>query len=260
MSLYVEDSGPGPTHTLVFLHGFPMDHTMWDEQVALAKPRFRTIAYDHRGHGQSEVGNGQYAFERFVDDLFEVLDARQISKAILCGLSMGGYVALRAAERAPERITGLILCDTRSESDTNEARLKRASTVKVIQNKGVPTFCEGFMKAVLAPETFTQKPSLIERIRHLIVKGSPVGMVGAVLAMAGRTDTTAALSTLRVPAIVIGGEKDATVPPAAMEALAKAIPGATLALIPNAGHFSNLENPTAFNRHFQEFLQRIIVL
>lgn len=233
---------------------------MWDEQVALAKPRFRTLAYDHRGHGQSEIGNGQYAFERFVDDLFEILDARHISKAILCGLSMGGYVALRAAERAPERIAGLILCDTRSEADTNEAKIRRAATVKTIQDQGLSTFCEGFMKAVLAPETFAQNPTLAERIRHRILNGSPVGMVGAVLAMAGRTDTTAALSKLRVPAIVMGGEKDVTVPPAAMEALAKAIPGATLALVPNAGHFSNLENPTVFNRHFQEFLQRIIVL
>ena len=113
MPLYIEDSGPGPAQTVVFLHGFPLDHTTWDEQVALAKPQFRTIAYDHRGHGKSEVGSGQYAFELFVDDLFDILDSRGIAKAVLCGLSMGGYVALRAAERAPERIAGLILCDTR---------------------------------------------------------------------------------------------------------------------------------------------------
>jgi 3-oxoadipate enol-lactonase len=258
MKLWTNDSGAPSPHTLIFLHGFPFNHTMWDGQAALARPYFRVLSYDQRGHGQSEAGLGQFAFESFVDDLLELMDQRKIQKAVLCGLSMGGYVALRTAERAPERVSGLILCNTRSEADTQEAKLKRAVTVKTIQEKGISEFCEGFLKAALSPETWAAQPALVEQVRHMIMGGSAEGMIGAVLAMAGRTDTTQSLSRIKVPTLIIGGEKDPIIPLDAIQSLHQKIAGSTMAIIPGAAHMSNLENPNVFNQHFQDFLKRII--
>ena len=255
LALNIKDSGEGPKHTLVFLHGFPFNQTMWKTQVALAQPRFRTITYDLRGHGDSETGSGQYAFEDFVDDLFNILDARNIERAILCGLSLGGYIALRAIERAPERISGLVLCDTRSEADSNEAKIKRAATVKQIKNQGVNAFCEGFLQSVLTPETWSKRLDVVESIRRMMVGNKPLGMIGTVLAMAGRTDTTESLGRIGVPTLILVGEKDPITPPTAAQAMHQRIPKSTLSIIPEASHLSNKESPEVFDRHLDAFLK-----
>jgi len=258
MKLSITDSDEPSKPPLVFLHGFPFNQSMWKSQAALAQPNFRVITYDQRGHGQSEAGTGQYAFEYFIDDLFDILDARNIQQAVLCGLSMGGYVALRAMERAPERIKGLILCDTRSEADSNEAKIKRAASVKIIQDQGVSVFCEGFLKNVLSPETLTSKPKIVGQVRQMIIGNSSIGMIGTQLAMAGRTDTTDSLSRIKAPVLIMVGENDQITPPAAAENMHQRISGSQLAIIPDAAHLSNFENPKVFNRHFEEFLKRII--
>jgi pimeloyl-ACP methyl ester carboxylesterase len=245
---------PAPKPALFFIHGFPFNQTMWKAQVALTAGRFLPIAYDLRGHGSNPAGTGQYHFEQFIDDLIEMLDKKGISKAVMCGLSMGGYVALRALERAPERISGLILCDTRSEADSNEAKVKRSASIKTIQNQGVSTFCESFLKAVLAPETYTGKPAIVEQVRQMIMGNSATGIIAALLALAGRTDTTESLARIKVPTLILVGEKDGVTPPTASEAMHQRIPGSQLAIIPHAGHLSNLENPEIFNRHLMDFL------
>ncbi|MBM2853064.1 MAG: hypothetical protein HW420_1611 [Candidatus Nitrosotenuis sp.] len=105
---------------------------MWKAQIALLQENgFRVISYDLRGHGQSDVGDGQYTLELFVDDLIALLDYLKITKTVVCGFSMGGYVALRAIERNPERFNALILCDTTSSADSNEARLRRATSSRI---------------------------------------------------------------------------------------------------------------------------------
>jgi len=258
MKLHSQDSGPGPEKTIVFLHGFPFNQHMWDEQAALAKNLgLRVVTFDLRGHGQSETGTGQYGFEMFVDDLLELLDTQKITKAILCGLSMGGYIALRFTERAPERVSGLILCDTRSEADSNEGKIKRSETAKTIQNKGPKVFCESFLKAVLTPETMASQPAIVERVRQMILANSATGMIGSAIAMGGRTDTTESLSRIQVPTLLLVGEKDQITPPSAAEAMHKKIPHSKLIIIPHAAHLSNLENPAAFNSAFHNFLSTL---
>src|SRR5258708_7647613 len=111
---------------IVFLHGFPFSQAMWEPQVAVLS-KGQAVTYDIRGHGQAPVGDGLYTIELFVDDLIALLDERKIPKAILCGLSMGGYIALRAVERESHRVAGLVLADTRSEADPNEGKIKRAN-------------------------------------------------------------------------------------------------------------------------------------
>ena len=257
LTLFYTDSGSPDRPTIVFLHGFPFDHTMWQGQVELLQATHRVITYDHRGHGRSGIGDGQYAFEFFVDDFFALLDHLKIRKAIVAGLSMGGYVALRAIEREPQRFSALILCDTRSEADSNAARINRSGTIKLIKKKGVPEFAEGFLKGVFAAGSFSKIPAAVERIRQTICATPARAICGTMLALAGRTDTTAVLPGIAVPTLVLVGEEDAITPPAAAESLRAKIPGAQLFTIPQSGHLSNIENPASFNSSLQNFLQSL---
>src|SRR6185503_6778513 len=177
------------------------------------KKNLRIVTYDLRGHGQSDVGDGQYSIELFVDDLIGLLDYLKVSKTILCGFSMGGYIALRAIERNPDRFSALVLCDTMSAADSNEAKIKRTNSIKQIKKEGVERYAEGFLKAVFAPQTIDTKPDIINEIRRTILSNSPLGICGALLALAGRTDTTEALSKLKIPTLILVGEHDAVTPP-----------------------------------------------
>jgi len=242
---------------VVFIHGFPFSHRMWEPQLEALPRRYRAVAYDVRGHGDSEVGHGQYTIELFVDDLIGLLDHLAIDQAVVCGLSMGGYIALRAVERHPERFRGLVLCDTRSEADTDEAKVKRAGTIAAVMSWGVPAFAEEFVKLVLAPRTLTANPLVAKKVRQMITATDPLGICGTLRALAERTDTTPALPAMNLPALVLVGEHDTLTPPADAQAMARALPDAALHVIPDAAHMSNLENPAAFNEHLLGLLGAI---
>lgn len=223
----------------------------------LQEKNLRVVTYDLRGHGQSDIGDGQYSIELFVDDLVALLDYLKITKTMLCGFSIGGYVALRAIERNPDRFSALVLCDTMSTADSNEAKIRRANSIKLVKKDGVERFAEGFLKAVFAPQIFDANPGVVDEIRRTILSNSPLGICGALLAMAGRTDTTEALSKISVPTLILVGEHDAVTPPSAAKSMHDRIPDSKLHLIENAAHMSNLENPNAFNEHLTKFLDGI---
>lgn len=243
---------------VIFIHGFPFSHAMWEPQMLALPNDIRAIAYDVRGHGDSDVGDGHYMIEFFVDDLIALLDHLVIQRAVLCGLSMGGYIALRAIERNPERVKGLILCDTRSEADTNEGKLKRAASVIAIKRDGVKTFAANFVRAVFAPATFQKNPAAIDRIRSIIEATSPIALCSTLIAMAARTDTTPSLPRIAVPTLIMVGEHDAITPPSASRAMSDHIAGAEMHIIPDAAHMSNLENPAVFNENLIAFLKRFL--
>ena len=239
---------------VVFIHGFPFNHRMWGPQLKALPHRCRAIAYDVRGHGDSEVGHGQYTVELFVDDLIGLLDHLAVDRAVVCGLSMGGYIALRAVERHSERFRGLVLCDTRSEADTNEAKVKRAETIAAVGSHGVAAFAGEFVKLVLAPRTLETNPAVVEMVKEMILATDPLGVCGTLLALAARTDTTTALPAMNLPALIMVGELDTLTPPADAQAMARALPEAELHVIPDAAHMSNLENPAVFNEKLLGFL------
>lgn len=256
--MYYSDIGKTDSPPIVLVHGFPFSSEMWKGQMQILQEKnLRIITYDLRGHGQSEVGDGQYSIELFVDDLMALLDYLKITKTMLCGFSMGGYIALRAIERNPDRFNALILCDTMSAADSNEAKIRRANSVKTVKKEGVERYAEGFLKAVFAPQTFDAKPDIIDEIRRIILSNSPLGICGALLAMAGRTDTTEALAKISVPALILVGEHDAVTPPGAANAMHDRIQNSKLHLIKGAGHMSNLENAAMFNERVAEFLDGI---
>ncbi|MBA7610310.1 MAG: alpha/beta fold hydrolase [Calditrichaeota bacterium] len=242
---------------VVFIHGFPFSHRMWQPQLEALPRRYRAVAYDVRGHGDSEVGHGQYTVELFVDDLIGLLDHLAVGRAVVCGLSMGGYIALRAVERHPERFRGLVLCDTRSEADTDEAKVKRAGTIAAVRSQGVPAFADEFVKLVLAPLTLEANPSIVQMVKEMIIGTDPVGVCGTLLALAARTDTTPALPAMNLPALILVGEHDTLTPPADAQAMARALPNTEMYIIPGAAHMSNLENPAAFNERLLGFLESL---
>jgi len=241
---------------VVFIHGFPFNHNMWKPQLLELPKGIHAIAYDVRGHGSSSVGDGQYTLELFVDDLIALLDHLGIEKAILCGLSMGGYIAQRTAERHPNRIEGLVLCDTKSGTDTDEEKIKRTDSIKTVKSAGVSAFTENFVKAVLWPGTLERRPEVVEFIKELIRTNSALGICGTLLALASRTDTTDRLSSIKVPACIIVGEYDLRTPPLHAQEMHKAITGSELHILSNSGHISNLENSKDFNEIIAAFLKK----
>ena len=256
-SIHYTTSGKLEGLPVVFIHGFPFSQEMWKPQVAAFSSEYRVVTYDIRGHGKSKVGDGQYTLELFVDDFFGILDHLNIERAVVVGLSMGGYIALRAIERNPEQFRALVLCDTKSEADTDEGKLKRAASIKLVKTEGVKKFAAGFVKSVFAPETFKKKPEIVRFLQKIIEKNSPVAIAGTLLALAARTDTTLSLPKINVPTLIIVGEKDTLTPVSAAQSMNERIARSELHVIPNAAHLSNLENPEEFNQLLMNFLKRI---
>lgn len=255
--IYYMDEGDRNATPIIFLHGFPFSHEMWRNQIELVSKEYRAIAYDIRGHGKSYIGEAQFTIEHHVDDLIGLMDYWMIEKAVVVGLSMGGYIALRALERNPERFRAAVLCDTKSEADTNEGKLKRFENMKFVRENGSEAFAEMFTKLVFAPESHTTRPEAVQLIKNIIKATPPLSIAGTLLALAARTDTTASLANISIPTLILVGEKDVTTPPANSQFMHERIRSSEMHIIPNAAHMSNLENPEEFNRHLMVFLKRI---
>ena len=253
----IEYSVAGPRNgvPVVFVHGFPFSGAMWEPQVAALKDEMHVVTYDVRGHGASDAGDGQYTVELFVDDFIALLDRLHLRTVVGVGLSMGGYILLRAIERNPERFRGLVLCDTRSEADGNEGKVRRARQAADVRERGLAGFTEAFLTAVFAVSTLERKPEVVASIRSVINGTDPRAVAGTLIALAGRTDSTPSLFRIAVPTLILVGREDGVTPPSASQAMKDKIQGAELRLIPRAGHLSNLENPGEFNRHLTEFLR-----
>lgn len=253
--LNVNESGNSGARPVIFVHGFPFSQAMWHHQIPQVAAEFRAIAYDVRGLGESSAGDGPISIEGHVDDLIAILDHLQIHRATLVGLSMGGYIALRALERNPDRFSAAVLCDTRSEADTNEARLNRAKSIGDVMRRGAAAFAEDFLPKLFAPESFQRAPEEISLIRRIIAQTPPRSIAATLLALAARTDTTESLRTISVPAMILVGEQDILTPPDAARALHRNIAGSTLKIIPHAGHMSPMEQPGIVNDALMSFLR-----
>ncbi|MDT3695358.1 MAG: alpha/beta fold hydrolase [Ignavibacterium sp.] len=242
---------------IVFVHGFPLDHFMWDKQVDFLSDNHYCVRYDIRGLGNSPVGDGQFTMESFVDDLESVIDELKLVKPVLCGLSMGGYISLRALERMQDKFSAVILFDTRSEADTNEGKLKRAAGIKRINTEGLVPFTKDFITNCYGEHYKQNHKGELEKRISKSSQFDPAGVKGSLLAMLGRNDTTAFLDKINIPALVICGEKDVLTPPEVMKSMAEKINGAEFIVIKNSGHLSPVENPEDVNEAVKNFLDRL---
>lgn len=229
---------------IVFIHGFPFDHTLWDEVIEDLKEDFYCIAYDIRGFGNSRVGNGQYTMESYVDDLETIITKLELQNVIVCGFSMGGYIALRASQRM-QNFKALILANTTATSDDDKAKLKRAAAIKDITQNGVQPFLDTFFNAAFTKEFVKQNPQKVQEMQKRILSFDPVGIKGGLLAMLSRTDTTQSLEKAP-PTLLITADKDEVIPAKAVKETASKIPKATVVKLANAAHVSMIEKPKEF--------------
>jgi pimeloyl-ACP methyl ester carboxylesterase len=255
VNLAVEVRGEGPA--ILFVHGYPFDHTIWRDQID-ALEGYRRIAPDLRGMGQSDAPDLGYGMAIYAADLAALLDALGVDEVILCGLSMGGYVAFEFLRNWRPRVRGLVLMDTRAEADSPEARRARDASAAVARERGASAIAEVMLPKVLSPATLAGHPHVVERVRVLMA-GTPVpGIVGALAAMRDRTESESLLPTLAgLPTLVLVGEADSLTPPDQARAMAQVIPGARLAVIPGAGHIPPVEQPAATTEVLREFLRSL---
>jgi len=254
-TLYYVDVGSPSCPPVVLIHGFPFSSEMWNWQIRLLSSRYRVVALDLRGQGKTATGRGQFTIEFIVDDLIGLMDRLGVERAVLCGLSMGGYVALRAMERHGNRVSGLVLCDTKSEADTNEGKVARSATIRQINESGLKVFADNFLKNALS-QTSLANTKLVNAATRIIRKNKPLGLCGMLLALASRTDITPFLTKIYVPTLILVGEHDRITPPVFSEQMHSSIRNSELVLLPNAGHISNLERPSGFNSALYSFLTR----
>jgi 3-oxoadipate enol-lactonase len=249
-----EGRDEGAQRPVVFLHAFTLSQRMWDEQVAALAPQFRVITLDWRGFGGSGFGEREVTMETFADDLAALLDALQVERATVCGLSMGGYAAFAFYRRHAARVASLILADTKAGADGDEARRARYEMAAAVRRDGVSSLPDQVLGKWLAPETLETRPRVAEQVRAMITGNEAEAVARAQEAMARRADSTPVLGSISCPALVIVGDKDTLTPPSEAEKIAAGVPGARLVTVPAAGHLSNLENPAPFNRALLDFL------
>jgi len=256
-NLNYEEAGNRNGLPVLFLHGFPFSHEMWKGQIEAVSMKYRAIAYDIKGHGLSDIGDGQYTIEGHVDDLFAFMDYLHLERTVIVGLSMGGYIALRALERYQDRFIAAALCDTKSEADPPEAKLRRFSGMVEVKKSGSQQFADTFLKSVFAHESFTTKPEAVDLIRRIISRTPPLSIAGTLLALAARTDTSGVLPNIKIPVLIMVGALDQTTPPSLSQAMHERIKSSELHIVPDAAHMSNLENPGVFNGALLSFLDRL---
>jgi pimeloyl-ACP methyl ester carboxylesterase len=251
--LYYVQMGQGIP--LLLVHGYPLDHTLWLAQMDRLSDIAQVIAPDLRGFGQSDAPDGICTMVAYADDLAALLDALKIGPVVVCGLSMGGYIALAFWKKYAARVRGLILVDTRAGADAPAARQGRLDMVEQVKPHGAKPAADAMLPRLLAESTRQLRPDVVEFAHAMMLRQPPVGIIGAQLGMAERPDSTPILPTINVPTLAVFGAED-VVTPAETEGrdLAAAIPGAKLVVLPDAGHLSNLEQPDAFNTAVREFL------
>ncbi len=245
----------GEGEPILWIHGFPLGGEIYSSQLSIQG--FRHIIPDLPGFGQSDPYDlpEETTISQYASDLLGLLDALKIEKAVVAGLSMGGYVSFELARVAPERLLGLILIDTKETADDPEGQKTRMSSIEMIRRTGrTREFVDGMLPKLLSPGS-KANPDLVETLRSLMASASITAVVAAQHAMAQRIDSSSVLPTISCPTLVVAGTEDVITPPAITERMGGAIPGASIRLIEGSGHLPPIEKPTEFNAVVREFLR-----
>jgi pimeloyl-ACP methyl ester carboxylesterase len=252
VQLYTRDVGSGTP--LVLLHAFPLSSAMWLAQREGLVTRFRVITPDLRGFGGSPLGTEEPSVDAMADDVAELLDAKGIDRAIIGGLSMGGYVALAFCRRHADRVLGAVLADTKATEDTDTAREARIRTAERLEADGnVSVLLDDLLPRLVGPTTMHQRALVYGRVRGLVQSTPALAAAWAQRAMAARPDSTGALAEFRTPTLVLHGAEDAIITEDDARGMTEALPNAELIMIPGSGHLTAVEQPQLFNDAVTEF-------
>jgi len=252
--LYWRSAGSGIP--VVLLHAFPFSSAMWLSQREGLAPVCRVITPDLRGFGGTPLGDARPSIDVMADDVAHLLDQEGIDRAVVGGLSMGGYVTMAFCRRHPDRLLGVILADTKAGADDEQAKANRERIAQAVLEKGSDVLLDQ-LPSLVGVTTQQRRGMVLGRVRGLIKVAPPKAVAWAQRAMANRRDSFDTLRGLRVPALVIVGDEDRLSPLAEAEAMAEAIPEAKLAVIEQAGHLSAVERPEEFNRLVADFVRSL---
>jgi len=250
--IFFEEQGTGPC--IVFGHSFLCSGAMWAAQVRGLADRARAVNVDLRGHGRSSPSSGTFGLDDMVDDVLAVLDAVHADRAVWAGLSIGGMVALRAALRAPERVSGLVLADTTARAETARKRIEYGALALVVRLAGLRPVLPVVMRLMFGATTRRRRPDLVAEWRERFASAHVGSMLATLRALLDRESVGPLLGGIRAPCLVIVGEEDASLPPSHSREIASGIPGSRLVVVPGAGHLSALEQPEVVTSAMREFL------
>lgn len=258
MKIEFEEHGSGKP--FVLLHAFPLSREMWRPQIdALTGAGCRLILPDLRGFGENHNFSDINTMEDMAQDIFDLLETLKIPRAIVGGLSMGGYITFNFLHKFPEKVAALVLCDTNAAADTEEARENRFDMIEKIEKNRARALIEGMLPNLIGEDTKKNQIELWRSIEEMYQKVNPQAAVAALRGMADRRDHNELLSRIAVPTLLVFGEEDKISNLETAERLKNSIPNARLVKIPNAGHYSSLEQPEAFNRALVDFVGKVEV-
>ncbi len=255
INLAYTDVGAGPP--VVLIHGYPFNRSLWTEQAEALRSKYRVVAPDLRGFGDSDSSDGFARMKLLAEDVAALMDHLEIEQAVIGGLSMGGYVALAFARMIPARVKALVLADTRAQADTEEGKQARFHQAEKAVAEGMAGIADAMLPKLLTPDTVSKRPELVKRVRDMMLKTKPQGAAAALLGMSEREDQTEFISSILVPTLILVGREDAITPVADSEMMQSRIEGSRLVVIENAGHVSNLEQTEHFNDALLGFLSTV---
>lgn len=254
LRLAYDETGSG--RALLLIHGWPHDRTLWHAQLNGLATHARCVAPDLRGFGETPAVE-PFSIDQYADDMAALLDVLAIPQAVVCGISMGGYVALAMWRRHRARVNGLVLVSTRASSDAPEQRAARERLVEFAQKSGVEALAKQQVERMLGTTTREAHAELGDAMRRMMSGASLEGVIGGQRAMIARADSTATLATIDVPALVIAGAEDAIIPSDEQRAMSERISGVRFVELAGAGHVAPFERPSAFDLAVGEFLEAL---
>jgi 3-oxoadipate enol-lactonase len=245
---------PGQRGTLVLIHAFPLNAVMWEAQFGLTDIGWQIIAPDLRQFGEPNDDPPAVSVNDYATDILVLLDALHVDRAVVGGLSMGGYIAFALFRRAPGYVQAIVLSDTRAEADSAEAVENRRRALQRVSEGGAAAFADEMVTKLVGQTSARTHPAVLEQVRAIARMNSAAAMSGALTAMMTRPDSTSLLGAIDCPTLILVGAEDAVSPPAVADGMHHRIEGSDLVVIPEAGHLASLEQPAAFNEALARFL------
>ena len=256
VELYHRDAGSGPP--VVLLHAFPLSSAMWLAQREALADAYRVITPDLRGFGGSPLGDDEPSLDAAADDVARLLDDKNLDRVVLGGLSMGGYVTMAFLRRHPDRVSAVVLADTKAGADPPAARDNRERIAALVTAEPESTvLVDDVLPTLFGKTSEKSRPMVVGRLKAFVQAAPPAAVAWAQRAMAARPDSFDTLGAVAVPALVVVGEEDGLAPVAEAEAMTAAMPDARLEVLAGAGHVSAVEVPDDFNSVVRDFLDRL---
>ena len=253
--LYCELMGDG--FPIVLIHPFPVHHEFWKAVAGKLAARYQVILPDLRAHGRSEVGEGTATMSKHAADLMRLLETMQIPKAVFVGVSIGGYVLFELWRRFRERVSALVLANTRAEADTEQGRANRLKSIADSRLHGTAPFFDAQAQNLIGETTRRTRPDIVANARAMMQMMSVDGLAAIQQGMAERPNSIPTLRTIDVPTLIIAGEEDTVTPLANAQLMHQLINSSRLQTIARGGHYSALEHPEEFGRGLRQFLDEV---